>query len=201
MIDIFDLGLRIRNVRKAHNLTQEQLAEKIKVSPHYVYELEHGYKSMSIYTLANIATVLDAPLDFLVFGKEPATTPENKDYITHDDLDRLVESIPLYKRDSAYSALKNLLALSEINDNPIYIKHQESHMDFSPCGFLMFIVFLFHNNIHNTSRNIDLLDNVTCELVGDHFLSLCDNLILWILLADRKCCLSLTVDLYSDLYC
>lgn len=64
MIDIFDLGLRIRNVRKAHNLTQEQLAEKIKVSPHYVYELEHGYKSMSIYTLANIATVLDAPLDF-----------------------------------------------------------------------------------------------------------------------------------------
>lgn len=68
MIDIFDLGLRIRNVRKAHNLTQEQLAEKIKVSPHYVYELEHGYKSMSIYTLANIATVLDAPLDFLVFG-------------------------------------------------------------------------------------------------------------------------------------
>lgn len=59
MIDIFDLGLRIRNVRKAHNLTQEQLAEKIKVSPHYVYELEHGYKSMSIYTLANIATVLD----------------------------------------------------------------------------------------------------------------------------------------------
>lgn len=56
MIDIFDLGLRIRNVRKAHNLTQEQLAEKIKVSPHYVYELEHGYKSMSIYTLANIAT-------------------------------------------------------------------------------------------------------------------------------------------------
>ena len=109
MIDIFDLGLRIRNVRKAHNLTQEQLAEKIKVSPHYVYELEHGYKSMSIYTLANIATVLDAPLDFLVFGKDPATTPENKDYITHDDLDRLVESIPLYKRDSAYSALKNLL--------------------------------------------------------------------------------------------
>lgn len=36
VIDIFDLGLRIRNVRKAHNLTQEQLAEKIKVSPHYV---------------------------------------------------------------------------------------------------------------------------------------------------------------------
>lgn len=69
MIDIFDLGLRIRNVRKAHNLTQEQLAEKIKVSPHYVYEIEHGYKSMSIYTLANIATVLDAPLDFLVFRK------------------------------------------------------------------------------------------------------------------------------------
>lgn len=33
VIDIFDLGLRIRNVRKAHNLTQEQLAEKIKVSP------------------------------------------------------------------------------------------------------------------------------------------------------------------------
>ena len=82
MIDIFDLGLRIRNVRKAHNLTQEQLAEKIKVSPHYVYELEHGYKSMSIYTLANIATVLDAPLDFLVFGKEPATTPENMTILT-----------------------------------------------------------------------------------------------------------------------
>ena len=109
MIDIFDLGLRIRNVRKAHNLTQEQLAEKIKVSPHYVYELEHGYKSMSIYTLANIATVVYGLHHLGLSRKEPATTPENKDYITHDDLDRLVESIPLYKRDSAYSALKNLL--------------------------------------------------------------------------------------------
>ena len=62
-------------------------------------------------------------------------------------------------------------------------------------------IFLFHNYIHNTSRNIDLFDNVTGELVGDHFLRLCDNLILRILLADCKCCLCLTVDLYSNLNC
>ena len=32
VIDIFDLGLRIRNVRKAHNLTQKTLAAKLQLA-------------------------------------------------------------------------------------------------------------------------------------------------------------------------
>ena len=75
--------------------------------------------------------------------------------------------------------------------------------------FYLFIIYsflnkhiaLFHNYIHNTSRNINLFDNVTCKLVGNYFLSLCDNLILRIFLADCKCCLCLTVDLNSNLNC
>lgn len=49
-MDIFEAGKRIKKIRKSLKLTQEQLAEKAGISAHFVYEIEHGQKTMSLYT-------------------------------------------------------------------------------------------------------------------------------------------------------
>ena len=108
-MDIFETGVRIKNIRKMRKLTQEQLAEKINVTPHYIYEIERGYKTMSIYTLASIASVLDAPLDYIIFGKDTASGQETEDFAVKDNLDKLIETIPLTKRDNVSNVLKGLL--------------------------------------------------------------------------------------------
>ena len=108
-MDIFDTGVRIRNLRKSHKLTQEELAEEIGVTSHYIYEVEHGLKTMSIYTLANIAEALDASLDYIVYGKVFDANDETHDFSPKDDLSILIETIPLSKMDNVCRTLKGIL--------------------------------------------------------------------------------------------
>ena len=59
-----ELGHRIRQCRKMKHLTQEKLAELISVSPHYIYEVEKGLKSMSLATFIDLCTVLNVSTDY-----------------------------------------------------------------------------------------------------------------------------------------
>ena len=63
------LGLKIAYYRKAKNLTQEQLAEKLGTSTSYIGSIEsRTYKPISMTTLFRIAKVLDVPASkFLEF--------------------------------------------------------------------------------------------------------------------------------------
>lgn len=62
------LGSRIREFRKAKNLTQEQFAEMIGVEPRHVSRMEGGYTAPSIDRLEKIAEALNVPLkDFFDF--------------------------------------------------------------------------------------------------------------------------------------
>lgn len=108
-MDIFDTGARIKEIRKSRGLTQERLAEKINVSPHYVYEIKRGLKTMSIYTLANVAEALNVSIDYLVSGKNFYPLDGAKDYTVKDNLDLLIEKIPMRRRNSVFSILKNIL--------------------------------------------------------------------------------------------
>lgn len=64
---------------------------------------------MSIYTLATIASALNVSLDYIVFGVVPHTDKETMDIMASDDLDHLVESVPLMKRDAVKNILKIVL--------------------------------------------------------------------------------------------
>ena len=63
-----DLGVRIKQCRTMRKLTQENLAERIDVSSHYIYEIEKGLKNMSLNTLIDLSTVLNVSTDYLLFG-------------------------------------------------------------------------------------------------------------------------------------
>lgn len=69
-INIKDTGIRIKHLRKDQNLTQENLSEMAGITPHYLYEIESGRKSMSIHILASIAAALQVSADYLLFGND-----------------------------------------------------------------------------------------------------------------------------------
>ena len=52
------LGLNITYYRRAKNLTQLQLAEKVSVSGNYISQVERGFKSVSLATLAQISETM-----------------------------------------------------------------------------------------------------------------------------------------------
>ena len=56
------LGLKVAYYRKAKNMTQEQLAEKLGTSTSYIGSIESKtYKPISLKTLFRIANALDTP--------------------------------------------------------------------------------------------------------------------------------------------
>ena len=67
--DIYEIGKRIKNLRKAKGLTQEQLAEKLNITTDYLGKIETGKRSCSLDILIEIVLYFNVSLDHLVLGK------------------------------------------------------------------------------------------------------------------------------------
>lgn len=66
---LVDMGLRISMQRKAANMTQEQLADKMGVSLQTVSCIELGKKAVRPENLANLCTYLGVSADYILYGK------------------------------------------------------------------------------------------------------------------------------------
>lgn len=66
------IGAKIVYYRKIRNLTQEELAEKVGITPQYLSRIENGgySKNVSLSTLMKIAGVLDVTMSQLMKGVE-----------------------------------------------------------------------------------------------------------------------------------
>ena len=62
------IGEQIKIAREYAQLTQEQLAERIEVSPQFISDLERGVVGISIATLKRICTTLCVSSDQILFG-------------------------------------------------------------------------------------------------------------------------------------
>ncbi len=61
------IGERIKSAREKGKLTQEQLAERIEVSPQYVSDLERGVVGISVPTLIRLCVALGVSSDQILF--------------------------------------------------------------------------------------------------------------------------------------
>lgn len=68
------LGERISELRKNKNMTQEDLAIKMGVSPQAVSKWENDVSCPDINTLPKLAKILDISVDRLLSDEEPADT-------------------------------------------------------------------------------------------------------------------------------
>jgi transcriptional regulator with XRE-family HTH domain len=62
------VGDRVREVRQAKKLTQDQLAEKTGMSKGFISDLENGNRNVSSEYLLRIANTLGASVDYLLKG-------------------------------------------------------------------------------------------------------------------------------------
>ena len=106
-MDLKEIGARIKRCRQEQNLTQEKFAELINASPHYVYEIERGIKTMSLSTLDRISTCLNISTDYLLYGYNNSSTSDNDTY--SDNLALLINTLSPAKRANLFNILENLL--------------------------------------------------------------------------------------------
>ena len=95
---VYKLGVRIRTLRKAAGLTQEQLAETADISVNFMGYVERGQRAPSIKTLEQIAQGLNVhPKDLFEFLEDESNELLYETLIaalrkcTSDDLRALIQ--------------------------------------------------------------------------------------------------------------
>lgn len=65
-MDYYAIGQRIRKIRKARNLTQDELAEKVGISTTHMSHIETGNTKLSLPVFISLASALDIRTDELL---------------------------------------------------------------------------------------------------------------------------------------
>ena len=105
-------GRRLREQRKAKDLTIDQLAEMIGISPNYLGDVERGHKLPSMKTTICIINTLDISADILL-----RDDVNKAGYIADEEVSQMLSGLTPRQRKAAVEILatiiKNLPDLAE----------------------------------------------------------------------------------------
>ena len=73
-MDYYKIGQKIRKIRKAHGLSQEDLAERVNISTTHMSHIETGNTKLSLPVLVDIAAALEVRTDDLLNDSAAVTT-------------------------------------------------------------------------------------------------------------------------------
>lgn len=101
---LIPIGKRIAEIRRAHKITQESLAEKLNVSPKHISHIERGASCLSLKNLIEFCMLFNCSLDYIIFGPKDnialSKLPEEIIDILHTsnpkELDRLTRYLQMY---------------------------------------------------------------------------------------------------------
>ena len=71
-MDYYAIGQRIRKIRKARNLSQEQLSEMVGISITHMSHIETGNTKLSLPVLVDLANAMEVRTDYLLYYKVTA---------------------------------------------------------------------------------------------------------------------------------
>lgn len=100
------IGRRIRAARKALSLTQEQIAEQMKISVAYYGRLERGEKVINLERLTEISQLLRVPVSQLLEEAPAAASPE-----IEVSASSFLEQMIHYSHHCSDSTLRRMLAV------------------------------------------------------------------------------------------
>lgn len=89
-MNYYEIGQRIRRFRKAHSLSQEELAEKVGISTTHMSHIETGNTKLSLAVLVKIALTLEVNTDDILFEQSVI----NKSSLTEQILELLEDCSP-----------------------------------------------------------------------------------------------------------
>lgn len=77
--EVYDFGLRLRQLREARNLSRTAFAQKLGVSKETIYRYENNVQTPSLARTKQMAVILQTSMDYLVgFTDEPGLTREQR---------------------------------------------------------------------------------------------------------------------------
>lgn len=85
-MDYYQIGQRIRKIRKAHKLSQDELASKVGISTTHMSHIETGNTKLSLPVLVDLADALQVRVDDLLFD-----SPRDSVSSTGDELRQLLD--------------------------------------------------------------------------------------------------------------
>ena len=98
-------GKRVRTIRKAAKITQEEVAENARMNAKYFGEIERGEKRPSFEAILALARALNvSPVAFFQFDRE-----ESNERVLRKKIEGLLQKSNLQQIQQAYRTLKALL--------------------------------------------------------------------------------------------
>jgi transcriptional regulator with XRE-family HTH domain len=88
-------GDRIREIREAKRLTQDQLAERTGISKGFLSDVENGKRNVSSEYLLRIANALNASVDYLLRGTTEVSTGSREPIVIPQELSAAAERLNL----------------------------------------------------------------------------------------------------------
>lgn len=81
-----NIGEKIKMLRKAHNMTQEELASKIGIAANSLHRYEHGTRNISCKMLEKIASVFGMSIEEVMHynGSKEADTVAEAEIVTKE---------------------------------------------------------------------------------------------------------------------
>ena len=98
------IGRRIKAAREKNQLTQEQLAELVDLSPMHVSVIERGVKLPKLETLINIANVLNVSADVLL-----QDVVHNQTKLCASEASELIKQLPQEDQRRVLAALRSFV--------------------------------------------------------------------------------------------
>ncbi len=80
-MDYYKIGQQIRKIRRAHGLSQEELAEKVGISVPHMSHIETGNTKLSLPVFVDIANALEVRADDLLDSPAETTVSSSLDEI------------------------------------------------------------------------------------------------------------------------
>jgi len=101
---LIPIGQRMSELRRAHKMTQETLAEKLDISLKHISHTECGTSSLSLKNMIKFCQIFNCSFDYIIFGKKEdialAKLPNEIIDILHtgneEELDRLNRYLQMY---------------------------------------------------------------------------------------------------------
>lgn len=104
-MNYYEIGQRIRKVRKAKSYSQEQLAEIIGISVTHMSHIETGNTKLSIEVFYNIVNALECTADELLFNLN-----ENSQAVIHSNISEILSKCDVKELHIMYDMIKSLKA-------------------------------------------------------------------------------------------
>ena len=99
-----NLGNKIRELRRASHLTQEQLAEAVNLSTNHISVIERGVKTPKLDTFVDIANALGVSADEILVDVIDKSTE-----ITASILSQKLQALPASEQRKVLSVIDTLL--------------------------------------------------------------------------------------------